>query len=277
LLIQGGDVGFESETIVLPVSGPEARLGAMGYFAVLAYPERKNWPKRDELVDAFKAFLFKADIHRGLERRRVSRKYSGMRDGTMLGRVSRAVYRIQALRLPAARMASWKLIHRQTFGPVIKGTRSTILKIGAPKERQWAREFRKEYPNWEPTSIHECARLMAFQLEHARREWEQHHHKDAAPLWNNPDVTIESAARNVRRRVWNASMPVLHLAMVFPRRQERPDVIELVRDPSWLSSALKSAEATRQVLPQCIHSYDQRKAIRLLPASEQLKASIRRN
>ena len=65
----------QPETTMLPVIGPPARVGVMGYFAVLAYPEQEDWPKRDELVNAFKACLLKSYIRRGGDWRRVSQVF----------------------------------------------------------------------------------------------------------------------------------------------------------------------------------------------------------
>ena len=258
-------MAFQPETTAIPVTGVEAHLGAMAYFAVLAYPTREEWPKRDEFVETAKALLSKKYIARGGDRRKILRKYSGMKNEKIDGTLSRAFYRIQALRLPAAQMAYWKIIHNTRFGPFIRGTHSTVLKFKAPQEGEWAITFAEEYPSWEPTSLNECAKLMAFQLENARRDWKWHNHRDVAPLAQNPNITFEPASKNVLHRVWKATMPVLHLAMAFPKRQEEPDVIRLIHDPSWLPSTLRYAEEIRSVLPQCIPSFDPATAIRLLP------------
>jgi len=269
-------VPFKPEVTSIPVTGVGAHVGAMAYFAVLAYPNRDGWSKRDKLVDALKAWLSKAYIAKGGDRRKILRKYKRLKNEAIEGTLSLAFYRIQALRLPAARMAYWKLIHGQIVGSVVKGTRSTVLRLRAPKESEWANKFAEEYPSWEPTSLNECARLMAFELENARRAWGWHDHKDAAPLSQNPDITIESASKNVLKRVWKATMPVLHLAMAFPKKQEHPDILGLIHDPSWLPSTLRYAEGLRRMLPQFIHRYDSEKAIRLLPITYDAGDTLRR-
>ena len=108
----------------------------MGYFAVLAYPDREEWSKRTEFVEAFKARVSKIYLARGGGRRKILPKYRGMKNERINGILSRAFYRIQALRLPAAEMANWRIMHGQRIGPI-------VIKFEPPKKEYWARKFAK--------------------------------------------------------------------------------------------------------------------------------------
>ena len=249
------------EITTVPVAGRGAHLGAMAYFAVLAYPKPQEWPKRNELVEALKAHLSKAYIARGGERRKVLPKYRGMKNEKIEKVLDKAFYRIKALRLPAAKMAYWKMIHGQRVGPFL-----IKLKQSSNEGNIGLKRFAQEYPSWEPTTITECARRMAAMLDVARQDWEQHCHEDTEFVWDE---------KNILHRVWASTKTVLHLAMFFPHKGERKvDVFRLIHDPSWLTSTLANAEALRRILPQFIHRYDSEKAIRLLPIPSNVRNTL---
>jgi hypothetical protein len=117
------------EITQIPVTGFKASVGAMGYMAVLAYPNWDDRPKRNNFIEAFKADICKGYMRAGMDRRKILPIYRGMKNEKINGILSRGLYRIQAFRIPAARMAWWKMINGQKFGPIVKGTRETILTV----------------------------------------------------------------------------------------------------------------------------------------------------
>ena len=57
-----------SEIISIPVDPPLQHLGAAAYLAVLAYPKSTQFSRRDELIEAFKAWMVKRAIQAGQKR-----------------------------------------------------------------------------------------------------------------------------------------------------------------------------------------------------------------
>lgn len=93
------------ETTDLPTKEPAAMLGAIGYLAVLAYPDRSEWNKRDEFVRAAKALLLQISIKRGYPRRKVPPEYRRYRSAKTDGVLGKGFRRIYDRRLIAALIA----------------------------------------------------------------------------------------------------------------------------------------------------------------------------
>ena len=70
-------------------------------------------------------------------------------------------------------------------------------------------------------------------------------------------------------RMWAESLPVIHLAVPihwkFLELLAEGKELQMIADPSWLPSAMRNAEALREYIPQFIHTFDPRSAIRLVP------------
>lgn len=229
-----------TETTHIPVKGDKAHLGAIAYLAVLAYPERAEWPKRDKFVEAAKAWLCKQYMYRRERKRAATNilpKYRSFKWEKIDGTLKQAFYRIEAWRLPAAMMADWVILEGKRVGPFVIRVRDSDRKYFTPASLNRAAE--------------RVGELLASQrqLQHARRGkefgWER---------------------TSVMHRVWASTKPVLHLALAFPSRKgKKIDPFRLVVDPSWLAQALVQAEATRLILPQLIPGFKIEKSIRLLP------------
>src|SRR5689334_19204204 len=97
----------EPEIRNVPIGGIHNHVGAIVYLAVLAYPAQRDWVKRDELAEAIRGHLGKAYIAQGGARRKILAKYRGMKNERIGGILSRATYRLETRRLPAANMAYW--------------------------------------------------------------------------------------------------------------------------------------------------------------------------
>jgi len=245
-----------AETIYIPVEGDAAHLGAVAYLAVLAYPSRAEWDKRTQFVEHFKGRLSKLYIDGAVLRKgellrtykrprervaRIQPRYRQMKHEKIEGVLNRAFYRIKAWRLPAAEIALWMMLHNQRVGPF-------VVKVANASR-----------PQWEPTSIAKACDLVADLLNSQRGVWERFH-SDHDFGWD---------AVRVRHRVWATTKPVLHLAIALrgaPRREHYSiEPLLLIQEPSWLRNALEYAEASRQVLPQLIPSFEPEQAVRLLP------------
>ena len=229
----------DAEVTDIPIDGVPAHLGAIAYLAVLAYPSREDWSKRNKLLDATKAWLIKDYyIPHGGDRTRIKVNYLTARPRDYHSTLAQAIYRIQAWRLPAAMMARWIMLHGVRVGPF-------VINVHNPKDKRWA-----------PTGVSAAAERMAELLDAQRSEW-QHYRSRTDVGWECP---------NVLHRVWASTLPVLHLALAFPfGKGQKTDPFLLVHKPFWLGPALLHAELARQSLREQIPTFDPQKAVRLLP------------
>ncbi len=184
----------DAEVTDIPIGGVPAHLGAIGYLAVLAYPSREDWGKRDKLVDAAKAWLMKDYyIRHGGDRTRIKVKYRTARPRDYYSTLDQAFYRIQAWRLPAAMMARWIMLHGLRVGPL-------VFEMHDPKRKWWAMK-----------GVNAAAERMAYLLDAQRSEW-QHYRSRTEVGWEHS---------NILHRVWASTLPVQHLALAFPLAQGR--------------------------------------------------------
>lgn len=93
------------EITAIPTEGKAAHLGAIGYLAVLAYPNRSEWRMRDQFVEACKALLLGIAIKRGLPPSEVYPRFRKLRDREIHSRVQHGSDRIYDRRLVAAVLA----------------------------------------------------------------------------------------------------------------------------------------------------------------------------
>ncbi len=122
------------EVTDIPTKGKAAaRVGAIGYLAVLAYPNRSEWRMRDQFVEACKALMLQIIVKRGYPRWGIYPRYRKMRPQMMHSRISRAFRRIYSRRLFAVYVAIWPILNRTKFGPIRIKAPATIragLKVG---------------------------------------------------------------------------------------------------------------------------------------------------
>lgn len=224
------------EVTEIRTDGLWAHIGAIGYFAVLAYPKREEWPKRNRFMEAAKAWLAKEYIKHGGKRAEIRPHYRQWKNEKIDGVLNRAFYRIKGWRLPAAKLAWEKIMDGQRVGPF-------VLKVKDPDD-----------PNWKPRSVLALAERGARLLNATR--WE-HSRSEREFGWDVPTFT---------HRVWASSKPVLHLALYFPYKNRiKFNPLLLIHDPSWLRPTLLNAEAMRLHLRRWFPTYDPESAIRLLP------------
>ena len=91
-----------------------------------------------------------------------------------------------------------------------------------------------------------------------------------APSGRDSYFSFDSAAVNVKHRIWASSLPVLHLSLaLYPhiyRVGNRPNNITcLIREPQWLRGVLSEAERIRWLLPLRIPSFKPQDAVCILP------------
>ena len=233
------------------------QLGAITYFAILAYPAPTEWSKRDVFVEHMKGLLFKrfwgppGSPGRAARRRQISRKYSGMR-WKRIEEVCRAAhFRIEKRYF--ARQLAWDMfIHHHLRGlqwewPRLGAFRAmppgrVSLQFEVTSRRAGESAAKKRLGRWHPENV--TALFEKF-----------------ATLFPNMDES------SFRKRIWRPSLPVLHLAMAIPEdRLEKADwFISMLRDPSWVAPALLNAERLRVPLPDGVSGFSLKSAIRLLP------------
>ncbi len=257
------------EVTAIPTQGKDAHLGAIAYLAVLAYPDRKEWSKRDGFMKASKALLLKAAIKKGYPRKKIPREYSGFKKDAIKGTLRQGFRRINDRRMYAAEMARGMLFHNLRVGPFQIETdmpslnRATIAVAKASgrtsaDRKGWAGKFNPDrYPRLD---LEKCSMLA----------------KEPPP-------------RTVRRRVWKETLPVLHFAMALLQRWKQllaDDMSEtsLFWDPAWLPQAVFIAEPLRiGILParfptgeRNVPAFDPDRTVQLVPAEgwDTLRASL---
>ncbi len=246
-----------SETTCIPASGPLAYAGAIQYLAVLAYPSRTEWPKRDKFVKAMKSRLLLGAVKSGYPKKQVKAEYrdewrrkGGLRK--FCAAANRAFDRIGTRRLPAVQMLRWILFHGfqiklQFDSPEGMRLKNLILKIGY-----------NGLPDMDG---------KRFSLN------------KAAEYYNCADGWLRSAENitNIKHRVWAESLPVLHLAAALegeikrimenpPDLLHRPVLDYLILHPSWVPRVLEQAEMLRLFVTPLLAERGYQ-AIQLLPLS----------
>ncbi len=233
------------EVTRVPTRGKAAHLGAIAYLAVLAYPNQKEWPKRDAFVECAKAWVSKEYMDRGGDRAKVLLKYRRYKREKIYkhGPLNRAFYRIENWRQPAALMARWVMLQGVEFG----GGRipSKTVPDGIP---------------FKSMRILTAASTIT---------------QGAGKLGDLKAIGLPRDRENAIHRIWASTKPVLHLALAFPfhnpryrssKKKHMIDTLRLIEDPRWLLPSLRFAECLLLELPQVFPSFDTAKAVRLLPA-----------
>ena len=78
---------------------------------------------------------------------------------------------------------------------------------------------------------------------------------------------------SVIKRIWGTTKPVLHLAMCFPREEDRvagnyDSFLHILQPATWLRRSLQQAEMLRLIIPHFIPSFQPDEAVRLLPTEK---------
>jgi len=220
----------------IPVAGPLRlrQMGAAAYLAVLAYPAPEEWANRDKFIEAVKAHLLKWARRCGCPGKRIAKKYRGFPNKRIDQVLSRALRRIWRWRMPAGMAGNWMLADGARFGPVVLPGKILVRTI----------TLRAPGCPWRAMNV---IQKLAEKRDGAQREQ-------------------DSAVRDLYRRIWVTSLPVLHLAMPIVQLLNTPgDPMRFIFDPSWVGAALGSSARLMEYLPQKIRSFDPRKAIRLFP------------
>jgi len=224
------------EQTAIPVAGPLwlRQMGAAAYLAVVAYPAPEEWANRDKFIEAVKAHLLKWARRCGCPGKRIAKKYRGFPNKRIDQVLSRALRRIWRWRVPAGMAGNWMLADGARLGPCLLPGK---IPVGA---------ITLHAPNC-PWRAMQALQKLAEQRDEANRE-------------------RDSSVRDLYRRVWLTTLPVLHLVMPITQRLNTPgNPMRFVLDPSWVGAALGSAARLMEYLPQKIRSFNPRKAIRLLP------------
>jgi hypothetical protein len=247
-----------AETRFIPTEGINAYHGASVFLAVIAYPERSEWPKRKEFVTAARAFGLKDYIAHGGNRKMILPKFRRLKNEKIAGILSKAVRRMAA-RLSAASMAMCMILDgaKIPFEESLPGKPVGVVLRG-------------------PNSVFKAANALL-------RDREAHQGVYLEP---------HSGAANILHRRWVSSLPVLHLALALPVHKFavatlkqagasgalRELSVELallwIYKPDWLGQALAYAEKMRHMLPVRIPPFRLENAISLLPTEDLTQAYL---
>jgi hypothetical protein len=77
-----------AEVVRMPLIEPVAHNGVWAFYAVLAYPWRKDRKKRRQFVVAMKAAKYKRDLKQGLDRRNLPKAYK-IKNEKIVGQMNR--------------------------------------------------------------------------------------------------------------------------------------------------------------------------------------------
>ena len=209
-----------------------ARMGAAAYLAVVAYPDRVEWGKRDDFIEAVKSFLLKGSISQGCPRRWVKEKYRSFPNRRIDQTLDKAFRIIVRSRLPAGMIANWLMMDGARFEvPLLAGKPAIPMVLRAPNS---------------------VSRGMKAVLELVKK-------RD-----NRRNLAEDAALSNLYHRVWKTSLPVLHLVVpITGRFRELSDPVKLVLDPSWVENSIRSSQWLWAYLPQRIPSFCPETAIQL--------------
>ena len=252
--------------IAIPIKGYGAHFGTMVYMAVLAYPNRSQWEKRDRLVEASKAYVLKDWIAQGGDKKKVKRKYRSYRNDLMEKSFRAAVKRINRRRIPAAIAAQWMMASKFQFN--LEHARQATQEMEPEQQVRHvaAAVFVNRLLRSAPANVRQAMQQFVGILTTRKEDTE-----DA----DDDTITEDEAVRNLRVRVWKESLPVLHLAIPLAGRwqklcKERQSMaVAFLYDTSWLESSLTVAENLREhILPENIRGYRPEEAVQLIPESK---------
>jgi hypothetical protein len=233
------------ETTLVATEGNEAILGAMAYFAVLAYP--RDHRKRNDFVDGAKAIcaglsLSAAEIKPWYRR--------SLKNGEADRTLRRGINEVMFKRLAAAQMAWWLFNDDLQLGNVRLRVRDPLGNPNRASSR---------------LSVKSAADVLADLVRSKTKETAYRvHHDSKVERWT---------PENVLTRIWTPSKPVLHLAMAFPAFGLPPgerslDPIAMMLNPVWLRGTLIKAQGMRALLPDRIPTFDPRNTVDLLPRED---------
>ena len=184
--------------------------GAAAYLAVLAYPD--NQEKRDQFLNAYKAWTCKLLADGQLKRRLISKEkileFSATRKiESQFNKVINIISNKRAIALEIALLS----LYQESF----KGKIKVNFNLPNGKKFNLKRYLEFHYPS----------------------------HSNSTDLHN---------AHNAHKRIWLASKPVLHLALglefELKKLKRENDLALLLCDPRWLPGALHNAEMFRKAL-----------------------------
>jgi len=245
-------VGEAAETRYIPTEGISAYYGAIVFLAVLAYPKRFEWSKREKFVRAAKALLLKNYIAQGGNRTMIMPKYRSFKNKRMFESL-RGGFRRIPVRLSAASMARCLILDgaRVPFADSKPGKPLGLLLRA-------------------PNTVNQAAGVLLGDMACKGRILES-----------------DSGSVNVKHRIWASTLPVLHLAVAF-----FPVAVAHIREPLvsseisweqqllwiykplWLSRALDFAERIRPQLTAKIPTFKPERAISLLPTDNLSQAYL---
>lgn len=229
-----------AETTGIPVEGPLATIGAIAYFAVLAYPKESEWPRRDKFMEAGEADHWRLFKDHPDYRARVAVKYRHKRRRTIDNVMSRGLRHI-AHRIRATLIFD-DLEFAECFNILLEGSKDVKIVIG-------------DQPGIDLTDLNfEPFKrgISAAALRAIERKKQFQYQRCEYPL--EPGVyASKTDLQNALNRDWSQSKPVLHLAYAlrqmiefrFMTADNKVQWTRLFDEPDWVGPCLKDAESLR--------------------------------
>ncbi len=214
----------DTETTFLDCSDPASlMLAAIAYLAVVAYPEKSEWTRRNAFVEACKQLWVREAQKRGYEFGPVRRN----RDIYESGPITHAFRRIRDTRIPSAEAATMFLLNRR--GPI----QLRFLGKGERRVDEAIKLFVAGLPAWKVSRF-------------------------AASVEENKRVRFKY--QNAYIRQWAPTLPVLHLSMALHSVliERKCTLWVLLLEPAWVVRAMQTAEGFRAFLLASIVALPQR-------------------
>ncbi|PCJ72020.1 MAG: hypothetical protein COA62_05570 [Rhodobiaceae bacterium] len=234
------------ETSYFSLKQENLRESVLALYAVIAYPERSDIPKRNNLVAAGKAWLTKAYIRNGGDRSKTVPRFRQTPNQQIDGQLNMAFGRIYKRRIRAALIADQIIMREFGFGgDTLESARFTLVD---PDGRGWRFSPTEQDPTQRAT-VTSVIRDFSHQLGGAEN------------------------TSNTMHRVWAESLPILHLAMQlkvemskpYPGDGTRHKLLSLLVNPDWISDALWEAERRRIMVCAMMLKIGPQHMVRIMP------------
>lgn len=224
-----------AETTVLPTEGPMARIGAAMYFAVLAYPKKKEWGMRDSFLEAVCHWLDKDYLGSWSERKTEEMVRSCFRR-IVTKRMEAGLHAFRIVFFEQWTVGALRPYWRGKIPKVTIGNLHPRLVGPKPKDVDW----KKWYSSSGRGNIMHRTWAESLPVLHLM----------IALLRNSPTGPLDE----------------LHPRDRGQRTEPARDLDRMLISPSWLSKALLESEYWRLKLHEYVKTFDPTTAVRLIPS-----------
>jgi hypothetical protein len=227
------------------------------YISIIAYPDDNS--KRQAFAQSCIGWVFKCRHKSGeLRRSEIPKEYRKMKNEKILGVVNSGLRRLRVERMYSAHYACSYLLDRCKSDPDWeRGAKDGLYENKVSDISSW-----KYFRNPRSRSYAAQQFLDLLDMEGG-----------ASWLWNVDllEGEADTRSKNMARRYWRNSRPVLHLFLSLPFNliagsEGYTSLHEMLQNHSWLPITLRKAEVCRVALPSLLPQFDEADTIQVIPA-----------